>query len=85
MSKKFENSLPFKLDKLIKKEEEVSAIILDAEQDMLECEFDNSETVTINTKDYEYITLTLENLETLKKLIYKSEKYYNKYFDSVEK
>jgi hypothetical protein len=85
MSKKFENSLPFKLDKLIKKEEEVSAIILDAEQDMLECEFDNSETVTINTKDYEYITLTLENLETLKKLIYKSEKYYNKYFDSIEK
>jgi hypothetical protein len=85
MSKKFEKNLPFKVNELIKKNGIASAKIVDAELDIFECSFDNSESVIIKTKGYDYITLTLDNLKTLKKLISDSEKYYDKYFGSLEK
>jgi hypothetical protein len=85
MSKEFEKSLPFKVNKLIKNGEKATAKIVDAELDILKCSFDNSQTVTIETKGYKYITLTLDNLKVLKKLILDSEKYYDEYFDSLEK
>lgn len=84
-NKEFAKRLPFEVNKLIKNGEEASAKILDAELDVLDCRFDNSETVTINTKGYDYITLTLENIKILKKLISESEKYYDEYFGSLEK
>jgi len=52
------------------------AKILDAELDILECEFDYSESVIINTEGYSHITLNLNNLKTLKRLILESEKFY---------
>ena len=85
MSKSFEKNLPFEVNKLIKNGEEATAKIVDAELDVFDCRFDNSETVTINTKGNDYIVLTLDNLKVLKKLIVESEKYYEKYFDSLEK
>jgi len=85
MSKAFEKNLPFSVNKLVKKDGVATAKILDAELDILECSFDNSESVIIKTKGYKYITLTYENLKTLKKLILDAEKYYDKYFDSLEK
>ena len=78
MGKKFE------VNKLITNGEEAGAKILDAELDTLDCSFDNSETVTINTKDYDYIILTLENIKILKKLIYQSEKYYDELFANLK-
>jgi hypothetical protein len=84
MSKTFEERLPFKVNELIIKDNNVSAKIVDAELDVIDCKFDYSETVMINTKGFDYIVLTLENIKTLKKLIVESEKYYDKYFDSLE-
>ncbi len=53
------------------------ARILDAELDILNCSFNGDRCVKIDTKKLTYITLTLQNLKELKKLIIKSEKYYN--------
>jgi len=83
MSKKLEKH--FEANKLIKNGEEASANILDAELDVINCTFDNSESVTINTKGYDYIILTYDNLEVLKKLIIEAEEYYEKYFGNLEK
>jgi hypothetical protein len=85
MSKKFEKNLPFKVNELIKKDGIASAKIVDAELDIFDCSFDNSESVIIETKGYKYITLTYDNLQLLKKLILESEKYYDEYFGSLEK
>lgn len=59
------------------KNEIASAEIFDAELDPLECSFNYDACVEINTDGYSHITLTLENLETLKKLIIQAEKYYD--------
>jgi UDP-N-acetyl-D-mannosaminuronate dehydrogenase len=85
MSKEFEKRLPFKVNTLIKEKGVATAKIVDAELDILECSFDNSDSVIIKTKGYKYITLTHENLKTLKKLIVDAEKYYDDYFDNLEK
>lgn len=66
--------------KLITKDGEASAVILDEELDSLDCDFNNDLCVTINTEDYTHITLSLRNLKDLKRLIIESEKYYNEYF-----
>jgi hypothetical protein len=46
-----------------------SSKILDAEIDVLSCTFNNDECVEINTKNYTYITLSLDNLYNLIDLI----------------
>lgn len=68
--------------KLIKDNETASAKILDAELDILNCSFNNDLCVEIETEGYGYITLTLENLENLKRLIIEAEEYYEKYFNT---
>lgn len=59
----------------------VTSSITDAELDELNCEFHFDETVVIDTKDFEYITLTLENLKDLIKLIENSERYFQTQLD----
>lgn len=54
----------------------VRTVITDAELDKLNCEFHFDRTVEINTKDFEYITLTLDNLKSLIKLMEKSERFF---------
>jgi len=62
-----------------------SAEIFDAELDPIECSFNYDACVQINTDGYSHITLTLENLETLKKLIIQAENYYDKKYDKKSK
>ena len=50
--------------------------IIDAELDILECEFMNDSTVTINTKKLTYINLTIQNLLDLIDLIDESDEMY---------
>lgn len=78
---KIEKVLEPKCDKLIIKKNHCSAIILDAELDALECDFNYDFCVQINTDELSYITLTYENLENLQELILKSERYYEKYYE----
>jgi len=63
-------------NKLIILEGECFANILDAELDIIDCHFSNDNTVYIDTKGYQGIILTIENLKTLQKLILKAQKYY---------
>jgi len=63
---------------VIDKEGCYSATIIDAEIDPIECSFDYSNTVTINTKDLTYIVLTPENLMNMIDLINESEMLYSK-------
>jgi len=58
----------------------VTSSITDAELDELNLEFHYDETVVIDTKDLEYITLTLENLKELVKLVKTSEKFFEDYW-----
>lgn len=67
--------------KLITNGDYVSAQIVDAELDVIECEFDGESCVILNTNNLLYVTLTQENLSTLKKLISKADKYLEKYYD----
>jgi hypothetical protein len=68
---------------VLKVEDEcVTAQILDAELDVLDCSFGNDECVTIKTEGLTYITLTRQNLRVLKKLIKQSEKEYKKIFQN---
>lgn len=63
-------------DKLIIKDEQATAVILDAELDAVECEFNYDGCVHINTEGLTYICLTRENLSSLLNLIEESEEYY---------
>jgi GTP-binding protein EngB required for normal cell division len=54
----------------------MTAEIIDAELDILGCEFIGDSCVTINTDELSYITLTLENLRDLIELINKSDKIH---------
>lgn len=56
----------------------ITSSFTDAELDEINCEFLFDETVVIDTKDFEYITLTLENLEELIKMVKKSNNHFNK-------
>jgi len=53
------------------------AKILDAELDVIQCTFLGDGTITIHTTDYDFITLTNENLNNLKKLLKKAEEFYS--------
>lgn len=80
----FENLILPNQNKLIISDENVSAEILDAEMDVLNCSFQFDMSVQIDTKDLQYICLDLDNLEILKELIIKSEYYYEGYFNNVD-
>lgn len=71
-----ENILEPKRNKLLIDGDCVKAKILDGELDVLDCYFDYSNTVHINTQGYSHVLLTLENLQTLIKLIEESEEYF---------
>jgi len=71
-----EKELNPKTNTLQTSEDFAFADVFDAELDLLECRFNNDSCVEIDTNKYQHITLTLENLEVLKKLILKSEKFY---------
>ena len=71
-------------DTLRKDGETATATILDIELDALECAFNYDECVVIDTEKYSYITLSLENLASLKSLILEAEDYYdNLNFDEL--
>jgi hypothetical protein len=55
-----------------------TAEILDAELDTIKCEFNNDWCVQIDTSNLTYITLTLENLEDLTRLVYEAQEFYEK-------
>ena len=63
--------------KLIIGEDFSTAEILDEELDPLHCSF-ISDSVEINTEDYSYITLSLDNLQTLIKMIKLNKKHNDK-------
>lgn len=54
----------------------LSCQIIDAELDPLECSFNYDYCVEIKTADYEYITLTLENLALLFNMVSEAEERY---------
>lgn len=62
--------------KLIMKNEQLTAHIVDAELDVLYCDFNNDDCVTIDTENYDFITLSIENLEKLKELIWQAKEKY---------
>jgi hypothetical protein len=80
--KKFKEAISPKNGKLVVKENEknieVSSEIIDAELDVIECVFENDGCVQIKTEDYAFITLSLENIRTLEKLIIESEILFEK-------
>lgn len=51
-----------------------SAQILDEELDVINCDFEGDGTVTIDVENYSYITLSIDQLKTLVKLIKKADK-----------
>ncbi len=65
-----------------KKEQTASACIVDAEIDPIECSFNNDGCITLHTKGLTYITLSVENLDKMLELIYKSNQYYNKTYNN---
>jgi len=64
------------INKLIVKDETITAQIIDAELDPVDCIFQNDGCVELNIKGYEYLTLSRENLEQLINLIDASEAKY---------
>lgn len=79
MAKDIEKMLFPKKDILISdKKGNLSATIVDAELDGIECIFNYDGCVQLDTKGYSYITLTVDNLINLIKLIEKAEKKYDK-------
>jgi hypothetical protein len=67
--KTFEDEISPERDELISTEDGHRAEIIDAELDVLKCSFHGDLTVVIDTKGYSYVNLTVENLETLIRLI----------------
>lgn len=61
---------------IIDKDNEASAQIVDAELDVINCEFNNDDCVVLDIKDYTYITLTKSNLMNLVRLIEKAKTHY---------
>ena len=64
-----EDALCPERDKLIIEGEIITAKIVDAELDVIDCKFHNDGCVHLNTKDYAYLTLTRGNLEMLVGLV----------------
>jgi len=62
---------------IIDNEGTAKALIVDEELDPIECVFNNDNCVQLNTDGYSYLTLSIDNLQQLIKLITKAEKHYN--------
>lgn len=62
--------------KLIIEDNLCSAFIEDAEMDAIKLEFNNDDRVKLNVEKFQYITLTRSNINSLKRLLNQSEKYY---------
>jgi hypothetical protein len=75
-----EKILNKKNGKLIKNGICVTATLFDEELDELELSFDYSQSVNINTENFTYITLSIQNLYDMIELIEKSELYYKKLY-----
>jgi hypothetical protein len=60
------------------KEGNLSAQIIDDELDLLNVDFIGSEIIEINTKDLEYISLSIETMYRIIDLIEQAEKKYSK-------
>ena len=58
------------------------AAIVDEECDPIICSFSNDDCVELDTSEYSYITLSLRNLDMLKKLIIKAQIHYSKNQDN---
>ena len=77
--KTFEDEIcPSQGELLIDDDLNANAEILDEEMDVIKCSFNNDDCVEIDTSNYQYITLSYNNLETLMRLIIKAEKHYKK-------
>lgn len=76
---KIEDELFENHSKLIEQEDStITATIIDAELDAIECIFQGDNVVEINTKDLTYLCLTEENLKTLLRLISEAKEHiYN--------
>jgi len=78
MSKNIEDEMFPENNKLIiDSEGTAKALIVDEELDPIECVFNNDNCVQLNTEGYSYLTLSVDNLQQLIKLITKAEKHYN--------
>ena len=75
-----EKILNKKNGKLIKNGICVTATLFDLELDELQLSFDYSQSVNINTENFTYITLSIQNLYDMIELIEKSELYYKKLY-----
>lgn len=63
-------------NQLIITDEDVTATIIDAEIDPIECKFNNDYCIELNTEELTYITLTVSNLERMIELIYEAQDHF---------
>jgi len=63
---------------LVDKEGAIRTVIIDDELDGIECKFNYDGCVEINTENYTYLSLSIDNLFQLASLIEKAEKMYKK-------
>tara|TARA_R110001632_G_scaffold208195_1_gene332534 strand:- start:3662 stop:3925 length:264 start_codon:yes stop_codon:yes gene_type:complete len=66
------------------KEDCAEACIVDAEIDPIQCTFINDECITIKTEDLTYVMLTVDNLETMLRLICETTEYYEKKYNNTK-
>lgn len=64
------------------KGEKITAQIVDAELDVYKCNFNNDDCVEINTKKYNSIVLSIENLYELIDLIEQAQEKYQDFFNN---
>ena len=64
------------INKLYEDGETLTASIVDEELDLIECTYNYDNCVKINTEELTYITLNRKNLNTLRNLLSKADKYY---------
>jgi hypothetical protein len=69
-----------KINKLSKKNGVAKINLLDAEDDIFECEFMGAEDVQINTENLTYLSLSKDNLITLLEKMEIAEAYYKEYY-----
>jgi len=71
-----ENSICAENGVLIKENGSATAEIIDPELDVIKCEFAGDDCVVIDTKEWNYLTLSEENLNQLQDLINEAREYY---------
>lgn len=70
-------------NEFIIKGDSLTAQLLDAELDVFEVSFNYDMCVEINTKNLNYLTLTLDNFEMLQELVIEAELYFNQKFKDI--